>query len=244
MCARNEEIAMSKEIKHWMLAVSAVALFAGCSKDEPAEPEPGASEGNEQPPAMMDPPAEPSTAPVEPVAPTAPSGDTLNPPPAAEDTGASAAPLKDGEIVKITESVDTAEIEQAKLAKKKAQNAQVKKFATHMITQHTQAKQKGARLTKSAKLTPEESELGRQLTTKAERTLESLEAADEAGFDAEYMRAQVQQHQEVLDLLDQRLIPNAQNADLKTQLQATRDMVQQHLTQGQEIQQSLATTTQ
>ncbi|HMI90494.1 MAG TPA: DUF4142 domain-containing protein [Polyangiales bacterium] len=232
---------MSKEITHWMLAVGTFALLAGCSKDEASEPvEPGASEGNEAPPAMMDPPAEPSSVPPEPVSPTAPGEDSMNPPPASEDSSSSAAPLKDEEIVKITDSVDAAEIEQAKLAKSKSKNAKVKKFATHMITEHTKAKQKGAKLAKSAKLTPADSDLGGQLKGKAESTLETLKSAEPAGFDSAYMEAQVKQHQEVLDLLDRQLIPNAQNADLKAQLQAAREMVQSHLTMGQEIQQSLS----
>jgi len=232
---------MSKEITHWMLAVGTFALLAGCSQDEPTETvEPGASEGSEAPPEMLDPPpAEPSSVPAEPAEPVAPSEDSLNPPPAADGSSSSAAPLKDEEIVDITASVDSAEIEQGKLAKSKAKNPQVKKFATHMVTQHTQAKQKGAKLAKSAKLTPEQGELSKQLQSKAETTLESLKAADAPGFDSAYMQAQVQQHQEVLDLLDRQLIPNAKNDDLKAQLKATREMVQQHLTQGQEIQQSL-----
>jgi putative membrane protein len=239
----TEDIVMSKEITHWMLAVGTFALLAGCSKDEASEPvEPGASEGNEAPPAMMETPTESTAVPAEPVPTTAPSEDNLNPPPASDDTSSTAAPLKDEEIVKITASVDAAEIEQAKLAKSKSKNAQVKKFATHMITQHTQSKQKGAKLAKSAKLTPSDSDLGGQLEGKAQSTLETLKSADAAGFDSAYMEAQVKQHQEVLDLLDRQLIPNAQNADLKAQLQTTREMVQQHLTQGQEIQQSLAST--
>jgi putative membrane protein len=235
---------MSKEIKHWMLAVGSFALLAGCSSSEPEYAEPGASEGDETTaPETMEPPPEQAAAPVEPVPSTAPGDDSLNPPPAATDDSATAAgPLKDEEIIGITSSVDTAEIDQAKVAKSKSKNAQVKKFATHMITQHTQSKQKGAKLAKSAELKAEDSELGTQLKTKAERTLESLKEADAATFDSTYMQAQVTQHQEVLDLLDRQLIPNAKNADLKAQLEKTREMVQQHLTQGQEIQQALAAT--
>jgi putative membrane protein len=179
--------------------------------------------------------------------PSAPTDDNLNPPPASTDTTTddttSVAPLEDAQIMKITANVDTAEIEQAKVAKTKAQNAQVKKFATHMISEHTKSKQKGMRLSKKADLDPADSELGTQLETKATRMLESLEAADKTAFDSAYMQAQVQQHQEVLNLLDQQLIPNAKNEDLKQELQATREMVSKHLTQAQEIQQQLPTTT-
>ena len=232
---------------NWMLVLSVLAAgSAACSKDESTEPDyvqPGASEGDEVPPDATEPPVGPSPL-DEPAQPTAPSEDSINPPAATpepnEPTSSTAAPLKNEEIVHITGNVDAAEIEQAKLAKSKAQNAQVKKFATHMISEHTKSKNKGAQLAKSAELKPEESALGEQLATKAARTYEALQAAGKDEFDGAYISAQVKQHQEVLDLLDRELIPNASEPELKAQLQKTREMVERHLGEGQRIQQSLA----
>jgi len=49
------------------------------------------------------------------------------------------APLNDQQIAKITDSVNSAEIEQAKLAQQKSKNQQVRQFASMMIQHHGQA---------------------------------------------------------------------------------------------------------
>src|SRR3954470_1052442 len=51
--------------------------------------------------------------------------------------------LSDGQIAQILATVDTAEIEQAQLALDHATDPNVRDFATHMVEQHTAAKQAG-----------------------------------------------------------------------------------------------------
>jgi putative membrane protein len=150
------------------------------------------------------------------------------------------APLNDAQIAKILATVDTAEIDQAKLAQKKSKNAGVKKFAAHMIQAHTKAKQKGTTLAKKAKLTPEDSEVSTELTGKTSATLESLKTADAASFDALYIGAQATQHEEVLNLVDSRLLPSVTHEELKGLLGETRTMVETHVTEAKTLQQTLA----
>jgi predicted outer membrane protein len=73
--------------------------------------------------------------------------------------------------------------------------------------------------------------------------LEGLKQADATSFDSLYISAQVQQHQEVLDMLNGQLIPAATNPELKAQLEKAHTMVQKHLTDAKDIQQSLTTST-
>ena len=166
------------------------------------------------------------------VAPPAPAEATPAPAPAA-------APLTDEQIVKITGTVDKGEIEQAKLAQKKAKNPRVKKFAAHMISQHSKSKKKGETLAKDNKLTVAESSVATDLEGKASEHLESLKNADAKDFDRTYTDAQVMQHQAVLDLLNSQLIPNASHPDLKAQLEEARGMVETHLVEAREIQTAL-----
>jgi putative membrane protein len=153
------------------------------------------------------------------------------------------APLTDAQITKILEAVDTGEIEQAKIAQKKAKHPRVKKFAQQMIQHHTKAKQKGTTLAKKAQITPEDSAVAAQLTGKATAQLDALKTAEGGEFDALYMQGQATQHQEVLDLVNAQLMPAATNDALKSHLAETRTMVEGHIAQANEIQQALATTT-
>jgi putative membrane protein len=148
--------------------------------------------------------------------------------------------LTDDQIAMITEAVNSGEVAQAKLAQKKAQDPRVKKFASHMVTQHNKLKKQGESLAKKAQLTPMESTTSMDLSQKSTETLASLENADKTNFDKEYIDAQVQQHESVVLLLDSKLIPNASNSDLKARLEETRKMVEDHLNEAKEIQSSLA----
>jgi len=145
------------------------------------------------------------------------------------------APLNDQQIAKITDSVNSAEIEQAKLAQQKSKNQQVRQFASMMIQHHGQAKKDQAAL----KLTPEDSPLAQQLAGESQSTLETLKAKQGADFDRAYIDAQIQGHQKVLQALQRELEPAAQNPDLRAYLQKLEPRVADHLAQAQSTQQSL-----
>jgi putative membrane protein len=205
-------------------------LFGACAKK-------GSSPESEMPtPAPA--PMSASTETVVVAEPTPPP--PVEPAPPVEEAPAPA-PLTDAQIAKILQAVDTGEIDQAKVAQKKSKDARVKKFAQHMIQQHTKSKQKGMALTKKAKITPEDSPVATELTGKANAQLEALKGADAATFDTLYISGQAQQHQEVLDLVNAQLIPSATDNDLKSHLAETRTMVETHVTQAKEIQDALAT---
>jgi putative membrane protein len=229
----------------WLAAVIAVAGSAGaCSSDEPSNqqsyPQPAASVGSEATPPEPDPtlasptPSTSTAAEDQPVAAVPANGMSR---PGDEPVAES---LRDTQILKIIDLANSGEVEQAQLAKTKASDPQVKKFAAMMVKDHTQAKQKGMQFGKSAGLAQEDSTTAHELQTKADQTLATLKAAEPTAFDNAYMKAQVVQHQEVLDLLTNKLIPSATNPKLKTELEATRTVVQRHLGQSQQIHQSLA----
>jgi putative membrane protein len=200
------------------VAVSSL-LFGACSKQSPA-PESAASV-----PAVQTTVVAEAPPPPEPVA----------PPPPVEEPPPAPAPLSDAQIAKVLETVDSGEIEQAKLAQKKSKNPKVKKFAAHMIQAHTKSKTKGAAWVKKAKLTPEASPVSEELSQKGASSLTTLQGADAAGFDAAYIAAQAQAHQEVLGLIDSRLTPSATDEALKGMLAETRTMVETHITEAKDL---------
>jgi putative membrane protein len=150
------------------------------------------------------------------------------------------AALNDAEIAKITDTVDSAEIEQANVASSRASHASVKQFAEHMIAQHTASKQKGADLVHKKGVTPVASTVSGNLQRDTMQMIEKLKAADTTSFDATYIAGQIEEHQQVLQLLNSQLIPSATDADLKSLLIDARAMVEQHIAEAKSIQQSLS----
>ena len=213
---------------HTLLGVITIALM-GCAKQE-TTPEPEVATA---PP----PPAE--AAPMPPPAPAAQSAETASAAPAPAPEPPKAEPLTDEQIVKIVDTVNAAEIEQAKLAQKKSKNAKVKKFAAQMIADHNQAKNKANAWVKKAKITPADSTVGSDLASKTTQSLEMLKTT-ETDFDKAYIDGQIEGHQKVLDVFDKDLLPNAKAEDLKKFLTDTRATVDKHLTHAKEVQAALA----
>ena len=245
---------MSKRIAVYVCAICSVLSFACAKKGSTPESEtaqnPDVTQINTPPPSVGPTAAERETSTVmsegpqtgpQPVTDTGPTGVTTAPP-TQPSTAKTPQPetLTDDQIAMITETVDAGEVQQAKLAQKKAKDARVKKFASHMATQHTKSKKQGASLAKKAQLTPAESSTSMDLSQKSSETMAELENADRENFDKQYIDSQVQQHESVVLLLDSKLIPNASNADLKARLEETRSLVEKHLTEAREIQSSLA----
>ena len=91
---------------------------------------------------------------------------------------------------------DAFEIASSKLALEKSQSASVKKFATHMITAHTEstAKLQSAAGSASPAIVPDPA-----LTPEQTAKLEELRGLSGAAFDKAYVAAQVDGHQKTLD---------------------------------------------
>ena len=150
--------------------------------------------------------------------------------------------LTDAQIVAITDAANKGEIEQAKLAVRKAKDPQVKAFAQMMVDHHGTEQKKEQTLATSLSLQPETTQTSTQLQTDSQNAISSLSSQNGADFDKAYIDLQVKEHREVLDAIDTKLIPNAKNAQLKSALEAFRPKVQEHLQKAQEIQQKLGAT--
>lgn len=225
--------------KYWLAGIVS-GLLAACGGENP---EPQTPES--PPPAETSTPAPPAAAPTD-TAPPAEQPSSAVPAPAPSDMTAQAPvgepppqPLTDGQIAAITDATNTGEIEQAKLAQKKSRNARVKKFANMMIQHHSQAKEQQASLLKKLNLTAADNQKSAALTDESNRLIESLKSLEAEEFDRAYMDAQVSEHQHVLDALDNDLIPNAKNAELKASLVEFRPRVESHLSEARDIQQIL-----
>ena len=148
--------------------------------------------------------------------------------------------LSDANIAAIVVTYNNEEIEHAKLAQERATNAEVKQFARTMITDHNAVNQKANALATQLNLTPMESDASRKLSTDGNLFRTNLQTQSGAEFDRSYIANEVALHEQVLNQIDQQLIPQSDNADLRRLLQETRPAVEAHLMHARQIQTQLA----
>jgi len=116
-----------------------------------------------------------------------------------------------------------AEVESGKLASTKAQNADVKKFAQMMVTDHTKANDelKALAAKKSATLPTE-------LDAKHKSSMDELKGLSGAEFDKAYVAAQLADHEKTVKLF-QTEAQSGTDADIKAFATKTLPTLQSHL---------------
>jgi putative membrane protein len=157
---------------------------------------------------------------------------------AAATTPAAAGP-SDAEIAHIVVTANTIDVEAGELAKGKAKNAEVKQFAEKMIADHTGVNQQASDLAGKLNLTPADNATSQSLKSAADETTQRLQGLSGDEFDRAYIENEVAFHQNVLDAIDNTLLPSAQNGELKSLIEAVRPAIDGHLKMAQRIQQTL-----
>jgi putative membrane protein len=121
------------------------------------------------------------------------------------------------------------EIAQGMIATSKGTRPSVVTFAQMLVQMHTTAEQRERTLANTLNLTPADNPVATQLRTTSDAIVARLNAASTSDFDAVYVSSQVDVHEQVLALIDNTLLPNAQNAALRAELTTARGEVQMHL---------------
>ena len=166
-----------------------------------------------------------------------PAGQTATTPPAG---GSAADTVNDANIFAILDASNQVEIQPSQLAQEKAQNPQLKAYAQRMVTEHTALGDSMRALAQRINVTPTPHPLSEALGAQVQATMQKLQGLSGMDFDTAYASAMAMSHQQTLSTAEQRLVPRAQNAELKSALeQKVRPAVQMHLQQIQGIQSSL-----
>lgn len=146
----------------------------------------------------------------------------------------------DAQIVALTIAANTADSSAGELAQNRAQDPQVREFARMMVQDHGAANQRIQELVRRLNIRPDTAwGDNRTLLEESRDQVRELQSKNGAEFDREYIDQEVDMHQDVLEKLDEDLIPKADNAELKTLLQETRQSVQRHLDRARELQNTL-----
>jgi putative membrane protein len=147
--------------------------------------------------------------------------------------------INDAQIAAIVVTANQVDVDAGELAAKRAANAEVRKFADRMITDHKAVNQSAIELATRLKVTPQENDTSRALKAGGEKNLAALKKLRGAAFDAAYVDHEVAYHAQVLEALDKTLIPNAANEELKALLVKVRPAFVAHLEHAKQIQASL-----
>ena len=213
--------------------ISALALSPACKKKDTTQQPTTAGSGSSM--------ATGSGSAMGSATPTASTGSAAG---SAEGSGSgSAAPaaggLTDPQIAAIVVAANQVDIDAGNLALKKTKNADVKKFAQLMVTDHTSINKAAVDLVTKLKVTPEETDASKGLVSGGAENRAKLEKLDGAAFDKAYVDNEVAYHKAVIDTIDQKLIPSAKNAELKNTLVAVKPTIEAHLKHAEMVQQEL-----
>lgn len=158
---------------------------------------------------------------------------------AATDTARGSAELLDGHIAHIAMAANTGDSLMGAWARPRAQSTAVREFAALMVRDHGASNNQARELAGRLGLTPVAHDKSRELSDDV--TNEQRDLADDSGrdFDHGYIEHEVALHDRVLKALDDDLIPNADNAELRQLLTQARAVVASHLEMARAIERNL-----
>jgi putative membrane protein len=145
----------------------------------------------------------------------------------------------DPQIAHIVVTANQIDIDAGKMAGSKSKNKEVQAFAKQMVTDHSAVNQQAVALAKKLKVTPEDNGTSQSLKKGADENMANLKNLKGKDFDKAYVDHEVAYHEQVLGAIDQALIPNAKNPELKSLLEKTRPAIQAHLEHAQHLQSSM-----
>ncbi len=147
--------------------------------------------------------------------------------------------INDAQIASIVVTANQVDVDAGKLAASTSKNPEVKKFALLMVTDHTGVNRQAVDLVTKLKVTPQDNATSQSLKAGGEKNIAALKALKGAAFDKAYVDHEVAYHQAVLDAVDQTLLPNATNVELKALLVKVRPAFVAHLEHAKHIQASV-----
>ena len=147
--------------------------------------------------------------------------------------------LSDAEILGVIQAVNQAEIDSGNMAGNTSSNSDVKSFARLMLKEHYKAYAALKDLSVRQNITAQNNWLSDKVKADEEKHLESLDRQQGILFDLDYASHEVEFHEKMLRLWDEKLIPQAQNEELKRLLADVRSAVERHLEEAKKLKASL-----
>lgn len=134
----------------------------------------------------------------------------------------------DAEIAHIAYTAGQIDVDAAKQALAKSKNAQVRSFATTMLRDHQAVNVQALALVKKLGVTPADNATSQALVKQAASAHDRLARLDGAAFDHAYIENEAAYHGAVNGALKTVLIPDADNGELKSLLEAGLQLFGEH----------------
>lgn len=139
-------------------------------------------------------------------------------------------PLSDTEIASIVVMANQIDVDYAAIAHKKSKNAEILRFAKTMHDDHTSVIKKAEALCKKLGIMPEDNAVTESLLLGSKKTKAELNAkAAGHAFNKAYVDNEVAYHKSVISTVENRLIPEAKNKELKNLLTSVLPVLKSHL---------------
>ena len=150
--------------------------------------------------------------------------------------GQNSSDFTDPQIAHIAVTANQIDINTGELALKKSSNAEVKKFAQTMINDHKAVIGQATTLAGKLSVQPEDNALSKKLMSDAQKAKKELSAKPASEFDKAYIDHEVAYHKAVIAAVRDVLIPQTDNAELKSLLQNVLPALEAHLQHAEMIQ--------
>jgi predicted outer membrane protein len=156
-------------------------------------------------------------------------------------TDASRSNLNQNQAIGLLMEANSGEIAEAQVAQARGQSAVVRAFAARMLADHQAANNQLTADIVGAGVIPADSSERQSLHSQTENQVQSLWSASQGEFDRKYISSQVNAHQNVLSMIDNKILPALTNTTLRNDVTNQRAAVLQHLQLAQSIQAMLGT---
>lgn len=154
-------------------------------------------------------------------------------------TQAKTASLTDANIAAIVVGANNIDISAADIAIKRSKNVEVRKFAQRMKTDHKAVLDSAVKLVTRLGVTPVNNDLVATLSKQSKDHEAQLMKLSGSAFDRSYMDHEVAYHKAVISVIEDQLIPQASNKELKDTLISVVPAFKAHLKHSQMIQKTL-----
>lgn len=137
--------------------------------------------------------------------------------------------LTDSEIASIAVAANQIDVNHALIALKRSANPVVRKFALNMVTDHTSIIQQATALARKLGVKPKTNSVTKSLKSNAMKVTNMLKSKSDKAFNITYIDNEVAYHKAVIGDVQNLLIPQTKNKQLKNLLGKVVPVLKQHL---------------
>ena len=147
--------------------------------------------------------------------------------------------LSDAEVAFIAVTANQIDIAYADIAKQKSKDPEVLKFAETMQRDHKGVIDQAVALAKKLGVNPLDNSVSKKLVTDSEATKKDLLSRSGKSFDKAYIDNEVGYHKAVIQAVEDLLIPETENGELKQLLSNVLPALKAHLMHAEMMQKKL-----